>query len=113
MLRQFAAKRATFLMSAHPVRASSTEFKRFFGFEDKLEETKIKNDKELEFDVKKMNKLAVIVTSVCKLLCASYVCLCRCWLPDVRSYQRKTKTSRPSMTEGTSVILSTSSISRL
>lgn len=51
---------------ALPTRALSTEFKRFFGFDDKLEETKIKNDKNLEFDVKKMNKLAVVVTSVCK-----------------------------------------------
>ena len=66
MLRHFAAKRTPTLVSVFPRRASSTEFKRFFGFEDKLEETKIKNDKDLEFDVKKMNKLAVIVTSVCK-----------------------------------------------
>ena len=66
MLRHFRAKHTTILMSEFPRRASSTEFKRFFGFEDKLEETKIKNDKDLEFDVKKMNKLAVLVTSVCK-----------------------------------------------
>ena len=65
MLRLFAPKRTNH-MNAFPTRASSTEFKRFFGFEDKLEETKIKNDKDLEFDVRKMNKLAVIVTSVCK-----------------------------------------------
>ena len=71
MLRPFAPKRTNF--SVFPTRASSTEFKRFFGFEDKLEETKIKNDKDLEFDVKKMNKLAVVVTSVCKSSAAGYV----------------------------------------
>lgn len=47
-------------------RSYSTEFKKFFGLEDKLEQTKVKNDKDLEFDVNKMNKLAIAVTSFCK-----------------------------------------------
>ena len=48
---------------ARPQRHFS-EFKKFFGFEDSLLSAKLKNDANLEFDGNKMQKIAVIVTSV-------------------------------------------------
>lgn len=41
-----------------------SEFKQFFGFEERLEKTKFKNDRNLEFDTNKMNNIAIFVTSV-------------------------------------------------
>ena len=45
----------------------SSEFKRFFGYEQELEQTKVKNDWHLEFVVNKMNNTAVVFTSLCKV----------------------------------------------
>ena len=44
-------------------RRFTSEFKRFFGYDGHLEETKIKNDKDTEFDMNKMRYLAMLFTS--------------------------------------------------
>ena len=41
----------------------SSEFKKFFGFEDQLEKTKFQNDKDLQFDTTKMNNYAILISS--------------------------------------------------
>ena len=48
------------------MRRFSSEFKRFFGFDDRLEEMKHKNDSDLNFEVEKMNKFSVLLSASCK-----------------------------------------------
>jgi len=53
----------------HPssARPFSSEFKRYFGFEQKLEERKIKNDEDTQFTISKMSKVSMLFTSFSKL----------------------------------------------
>jgi hypothetical protein len=56
---------------SHPLSARpfSSEFKRYFGFEQKLEERKFKNDEETQFSISKMSKVSMLFTSFSKLEC--------------------------------------------
>ena len=45
-------------------RPFSSEFKRFFGFEDHLEDTKVKNDKNLHFETKKQSNIMIFITGI-------------------------------------------------
>ena len=47
-------------------RPFSSQFKKFFGFEERLEQKKVENDNYTEFDVKKMNRIAVLINSLSK-----------------------------------------------
>jgi len=47
-------------------RQFSSQFKKFFGFEERLEQQKIKNDTNTEFDVNKMNRIAIVINSLSK-----------------------------------------------
>jgi hypothetical protein len=48
------------------VRCFSSEFKGFFGFDEQLETMKIKHDVNTDFDNRKMQKIAILVTSLRK-----------------------------------------------
>lgn len=61
MLKQY--KVALLYQRQYQNRCFSSEFKKFFGFEDHLEMTKFKNDTDLDFETKKMSKIAILVTS--------------------------------------------------
>ncbi len=44
----------------------SSEFKKYFGFEEKLEQRKFRNDENMEFSIKKMDKVGMVFTACCK-----------------------------------------------
>lgn len=48
--------------------AFSSEFKRFFGYDQGLEDLKFKNDTNTEFDNGKMHYLSIVFTSFGKFL---------------------------------------------
>ena len=41
-----------------------SEFKKYFGFDEKLEDSKFRNDENLSFDTSKLNKINVFFCSV-------------------------------------------------
>ena len=58
-------KMNSFIVTQVQVRPFSSEFKRYFGFEEKLEQRKFRNDDNMEFSIKKMSKVAMFFTSCC------------------------------------------------
>ena len=53
------------MISRHALpRRQFSEFKKFFGFEHNLLTAKLKNDANLEFEGNKMQKIAIIITSI-------------------------------------------------
>jgi hypothetical protein len=40
-----------------------SEFKKYFGFDEKLEDSKYRNDENLSFDTSKLNKINVFFCS--------------------------------------------------
>ena len=53
--------------SQSSIRYFSSEFKKYFGFEEKLEQRKFRNDDNMEFSIKKMDKVGLVFTSCCNI----------------------------------------------
>ena len=64
-LRQF--KKKQLLIHRYQQAHFSSEFKRFFGYDNQLETLKFKHDTDTEFDNNKMHYLAIAITSSGKL----------------------------------------------